>query len=244
MKIAVSGKGGTGKTTLSASLARTFAENGYDVYAIDADPDANLAAVLGIYEPVRPLIDLEELIEERVGGSAGMFTLNPDVDDVLDEYSTSHDGIRFLRMGSVKAASSACYCPENSFLRSVLNSLVFTRNEVVIMDMGAGIEHLTRGTAAGVDVMLIMVEPTRISMQTAEVIEGLAREAGVGEIRVVANKIRSDREREIVAGELGDKLIASVDFDDTLLERALDAGDEESPGLAAADDIFRELVSR
>lgn len=234
MKIAVSGKGGTGKTTLSATLARVFADKGYKVYAIDADPDANLASMLGIREKVKPLIELQDIIDERVGGQGGVYTLNPDVDDILEDYAVEHDGIRFLQMGTVKRANSACYCPENSFLRSIVNSLVFTRNEVVIMDMGAGIEHLTRGTATGVDIILVVAEPSRISVETAEVIKGLAKEAGVSRIGFVGNKIRTDRERQFLADNLPGEVVALVEYDDTLLEHGL----EEDSGVQHA--LYRE----
>ncbi len=243
MKLAISGKGGTGKTTLSAGLAQVFASEGYRVYAIDADPDANLASMLGITEKVRPLIDLEEIIAERVGEKGGIFTLNPQVDDILENYAVQKGGINFLRMGSIKAASSACYCPENSFLRSIINSLVFSRDEVVIMDMGAGIEHLTRGTAAGVDWMLVVCEPSRISIETAEVIDGLVREAGVSKVGFIGNKIRSDRERTFLRENLPGEILALVDYDDILLERGLaTAGKEEPPVLAEARTIFEALT--
>ncbi len=221
MKIAVSGKGGTGKTTLAAALARVFADRGYRVYAIDADPDANLASMLNIRDEIKPLIELQDIIDERVGGQGGVYTLNPDVDDILEDYAVEHDGIRFLQMGAIKRAESACYCPENSFLRSIVNSLVFTRDEVVIMDMGAGIEHLTRGTATGVDIMLVVAEPSRISIETAEVIKGLALEAGVSRIGFVGNKIRSDRERQFLSDNLPGEVVALVEYDDALLEHGL-----------------------
>ncbi|MFO8061224.1 MAG: AAA family ATPase [Bacillota bacterium] len=245
MKLAISGKGGTGKTTLSAGLARVFASEGYRVYAIDADPDANLASMLGITEEIKPLIELEDIIAERVGAKGGIFTLNPDVDDILEDYAVEHDGVNFLRMGSIKAASSACYCPENSFLRSIINSLVFYRDEVVIMDMGAGIEHLTRGTAAGVDWMLVVCEPSRISIETAGVIDRLAREAGIARVGFIGNKIRTERERQYLREHLPGEILALVDYDETLLESGLEAvEDDHPPMLQQARVVFERLTDK
>ncbi len=240
MKIAISGKGGTGKTTLAANLARTFARKGHKVYAIDADPDANLASMLGISDDVTPLVQLQEVIDERVGGEGGMFTLNPEVDDVLQDYSLHHDGIEFLRMGSVKKASSACYCPENSFLRAVLNSLVFHRKETVILDMGAGIEHLTRGTAVGVDAMLVMVEANPISLETAETIEDLANQAGIARLEFVGNKIRNPQEREFLIGNLPHEPLALIEHDEGLL--SLESDSESRLMLNAAEKIYDNLM--
>lgn len=243
MKIAVSGKGGTGKTTLSATLARVFADRGYRVYAIDADPDANLASMLGIRGEIRPLIELQDIIDERVGGQGGVFTLNPDVDDILEDYAVEHDGIQFLQMGAIKRANTACYCPENSFLRSIVNSLVFTRDEVVIMDMGAGIEHLTRGTATGVDIFLVVAEPSRISIETAEVIKSLVLQAGVSRIGFVGNKIRSDRERKFLEDNLPGDVVALLEYDDSLLEQGLEEDSAVQPALYQQVEALYERLT-
>ena len=240
MKIAISGKGGTGKTTFSAHLARVFVDRGYNVYAVDADPDANLAFMLDIKEEVKPLSQLEEVIQDRVGGDGGMFSLNPEVDDVLQEYSIQQDGISFLRMGSVKKASSSCYCAENSFLRAVLNSLVFRSDDAVILDMGAGIEHLTRGTAAGVDVMLVVCEPTPVSVETAHVIEGLADEAGIGEVAFIGNKIMNERQKEFLRENLPETPLAFVNYDETLL--SLNGNNSSEAILGAAEDVLENLI--
>lgn len=233
MKLAISGKGGVGKTTIAASLAHYLKDQGYQVYAIDADPDANLAQMLGIEAEVKPLVELKDIIEEKVGEKGGLFTLNPDVDDVVEDYALEHEGLRFLRMGKVKNASSACYCPENSFLRAIINSLVFTREEAVILDMGAGIEHLTRGTASGVDLMLIVCEPSRISLETGNTIEGLAREAGIPRIAYIANKVRSEKEKGFLEQQLGEKLAAIISYDEELLLQGIT--DAERPKLLTAE---------
>jgi len=229
VKIAISGKGGVGKTTISASLARNLKEKGYQVYAIDADPDANLAQVLGITGEVKPLVELEEVIEERVGKKGSFYSLNPDVDDIVQDYSLIKDGIRFLRMGGIKKASSGCYCPENSFLNSIMRSLVFSRDEVIILDMGAGIEHLTRGTSAGVDIMLIVCEPSRVSLETARTIENLAKESGVKNIKFIANKVRSKREEEFLQKKFSEgELLGIIHYNEELvLEGISDNGESK-----------------
>ncbi len=224
MKIAISGKGGTGKTTISASLALSLAEDGFRVYAIDADPDANLASLLGIEEKVKPLAELEEIIKKKVGGEGGLFTLNPEVDDVLEDYAVDFKGIKFLQMGGIKKANSSCYCRENSFLKAVIDTLLFEKDEIVIMDMGAGIEHLTRGTSRGVDLMLVVCEPTVISMETAGNVKKLALEAGIPRVGFVGNKVKNEAEREFLTRNLPGEILALIPYDDLLLEKSLTGG--------------------
>jgi CO dehydrogenase maturation factor len=167
MKIAISGKGGVGKTTISAGLVKLFSNKGHRVYAVDADPDVSLGTTLGLsteeVESLTPLVEMKEVIQEKSQGGGAFFALNPRVDDVIEQYSIKIGNISFLRMGGIKQGGSACYCKENSFLNSVLNTLLFEQDDVVILDMSAGIEHLTRGTSDGVDLMLIVTEPTRVS---------------------------------------------------------------------------------
>jgi len=241
MKLAISGKGGTGKTTISASLAHFFAGDGYKVYTIDADPDANLASMLGITEEVKPLAELKEVIADKVGGQNGIFTLNPDVSDVLKDYTVDHKGLKFIQMGRVKRANSSCYCPENSFLRAVIDTLVFNREEVVIMDMGAGIEHLTRGTSRGVDLMLIACEPTNISLETAEVIKNLALESGISRVIFVGNKIRTEEEKEFMKESLPDEEVIFIDYDIQLLKSGREASRETV--VLDVDDLYEKIIS-
>ena len=169
MKIAISGKGGVGKTLLASLLAKIFSESGYSVLAIDADPDANLAANLGFPNPdaIVPISELNELIEERVGAKPGQsgsfFKLNPEVDDLPEKYSAKFHGIRLMVMGRIKRGGTGCYCPEGALLQALLAHLLLQRDEVVILDMEAGIEHLTRGTAKAVDWLIVVVEIVAMS---------------------------------------------------------------------------------
>ncbi len=210
MKIAITGKGGVGKTTLAGLLARLYAAEGRTVLAVDADPDSNLASALGISAEAAsralPLAEQADLIEERTGSRpgapGGLFSLNPRVDDIPDAYSLRHDGVRLLIVGKSKAAGSGCYCPENVLLRRLISHLILRRDEVVILDMEAGIEHLTRGTAGSVNAFIVVVEPGQRSIQTARQIETLARGLGVKEVFVVGNKIRHDAEKDFISKHL------------------------------------------
>ncbi len=171
MKIAISGKGGVGKTLLASLLSKTFAESGYSVIAIDADPAANLAATLGFPHPeeITPISEMKELIEERTGArpgeSAPYFKLNPKVDDIPEKYAQKHNGIRLMRMGGIKGGGSGCYCAENTRVKALISHLLMARNEVVIMDMTAGIEHLGRATARAVDQLIVVVEPGQLHLR-------------------------------------------------------------------------------
>jgi CO dehydrogenase maturation factor len=220
MKIAISGKGGVGKTLLAAFLSYTFAEAGYSVIAIDADPDANLAATLGYPHPeqMTPISELSDLIEERVGvrpGTSGsFFKLNPRVDDLPEKYSVKIDGIRVMAMGRIKRGGTGCYCPEGALLQALISHLILQRDEVVILDMEAGIEHLSRGTARAVDKLIIVVEPGRRSLETAQTIKALAEDLGLRHIAVVGNKIRSAADKEFIKSNLPDiEILGFINYD-------------------------------
>ena len=227
MKIAITGKGGVGKTTLSSILSYLFASEGKKVISVDADPDANLASALGIppeeAKKIRPIADLGELIEERTGAKpgsiGGIFKLNPKVDDLPEGLGYKINGITLLVMGKSKAASSGCYCPENALLRRLLKHLVVERDEVVIVDMEAGIEHLTRGTAGSVDAFIVVVEPGQRSIQTAGVVRKMAKELGVKKVFVVANKVRGEEDLEFIKQGIGDiELAGHITFNDAVMQ--------------------------
>ncbi len=228
MKIAVSGKGGVGKTTFSSLLIRTLSDRGKHVLAIDADPDANLAAALGIpnAHKIIPIAEMKELIFERTeakpGSIGGFFKLNPRVDDLPEKLSAKLDHIKLMRLGGVKKGGSGCICPESALLRALITHIVLARDEVVVMDMEAGIEHLGRATAGAVDRLLVVVEPGRRSVDTAEHIRKLAYEIGLKRIGVVANKIRTEQDRDFIREHLIDfEILGFIPYDDALIEADL-----------------------
>ncbi len=228
MKLAVSGKGGVGKTTFSSLLARTLSDRGKTVLAIDADPDANLAAALGIADAdkVVPIADMKELIFERTGAQpgtiGGFFKLNPKVDDIPETLSVRLDNIMLMRLGSVKKGGSGCLCPESTLLKALVTHVVLGRDEVVIMDMEAGIEHLGRATAQAVDKLIVVVEPGRRSIDTAEHIRRLASEIHLKQIAIVGNKIRGPKDEAFLLRHLPDSEVPGfMPYDETLIEADL-----------------------
>ncbi len=193
MKLAVAGKGGVGKTSLVALLAREAAARSYRVLAVDGDPDSNLATTLGFPNPVAPLAEEDALVAERVGGG-GFIKLNPTVDDIPDRYAVERDGIRLLVLGGIRGGGMGCACPANTLLKALIVHLMLQEDDAVIVDMEAGIEHLGRGTVQGVDALLLVVESDVRSLETVERTSSLAREIGIKRILAVANKVRDPEE--------------------------------------------------
>ncbi|PLX40800.1 MAG: carbon monoxide dehydrogenase [Deltaproteobacteria bacterium] len=206
MKIAISGKGGVGKTTLAGGLARYFAETGGRVLAIDADPDSNLPSSIGISieeaSKIKPLATLKDLIAERTGAKpgtfGGTFKLNPRVDDIPDEYGLEFKGIKLLTLGTVPKGGTGCLCPESTLLRVLLRHIMLKRGEAVIIDMEAGLEHLARGSTESMDAFIVVVEPGQRAIQTAHQIKRLAADLGVEKIFVVGNKVVDDGDRKLI----------------------------------------------
>ena len=243
MKIAISGKGGVGKTLLASLLSKIFAESGYSVLAIDADPDTNLAANLGFPHPddITPISELSDLIEERTGArpgqSAPFFKLNPKVDDLPENYSVTHDGVKLMVMGRIKRGGTGCYCPEGALLQALLSHLLVQRDEVVILDMEAGIEHLTRGTARVVDILIVVVEPGRRSIETAQRIFQLAHDLGLQNTAIVGNKIRNHSEKEFLISSLPDtEFLGFIPYDQALVDADL----ANRPLLGSSQQIVTE----
>jgi len=199
MKIAIAGKGGVGKTTLAALLAQAYAEKGKDVLAVDADPSPCLANALGfpqeLIDGLQPISRMDELIEERTGAKpgtvGGFFTINPKVDDIPDRFSITNKNVRLLVMGEVDTGGTGCICPESALLKTLFTHLLFRDDEILILDMYAGVEHLGRATVDFVDALIIVVEPTRRSLGTAKQIKTLANDIGLNKIWLVGNKIES-----------------------------------------------------
>jgi CO dehydrogenase maturation factor len=229
MKLAISGKGGVGKTTFSALLIRKLDEMGKHVLAIDADPDANLAAAIGIEgaDKIVPIAEMKDLIFERTeakpGSIGGFFKLNPKVDDLPDALSAKLGNIKLMRLGGVPKGGGGCICPESTLLRALVTHIVLVRNEVVVMDMEAGIEHLGRATARSVDKLIVVVEPGRRSLDTADHIRQLAAEIGVTNIVVVGNKIRGQKDEDFLRKHLPDfEFLGFMPYDAELIEADLE----------------------
>ncbi|NMB35041.1 MAG: AAA family ATPase [Firmicutes bacterium] len=252
MKIAISGKGGVGKTTVAANLIYLFAKNGFDVFAVDADPDASLGLALGVdpqkLEKLTPLADMEDIIAEKSGGKGAFYNLDPDVEDVVDDYSLQQGRVKFLIMGGIKQAGTACYCRESSFLNAVLNSLLLDKKEVVVLDMSAGIEHLTRGTARGVDMVLIVTEPTRTSLKTTGVVKRLADDLGVKEVKILGNKIRRPEEEKFLKDNFSpDEFIGVLPFEEKVWEDSMAdsaAGFAEEDLLNGVEIIYQKISAK
>jgi CO dehydrogenase maturation factor len=257
----VVGKGGVGKSTLTAMLARSMARLGAQVIAIDADEQRNLGATLGIdvatMAEVVPLASSADYIEEKTGarpgeGSGVMLRLNPDTSDVVDRLAVSApDGVRLLVMGGVRRAGGGCLCPENALLAAAIANMSLRRGEVVIMDTHAGVEHFGRALARGFDRALVVVEPTFNSVQVGLETARLARELGIETIDLVVNQCRNDGD---VARALScvDRLgafefssITELPFDEGVLVSEPSIGDllDDSPLAMAMRSLSRVLLN-
>ena len=255
MKIAISGKGGVGKSTLSAALSLLLAEKGNRVLALDADPDANLAAALGFSSAelanIVPISKQVELIEERTGAKVNqygqIFTLNPEVSDIAEKYASTHNGVSLLVLGAVKRGGGGCACPENVLIRALVSDLIIFKDEVLIMDMEAGLEHLGRATTSGVDTMLIVVEPGYRSLEGAKRIIEMSNEIKLKDIRFVANKVDGEEDREFIESTLsGQQILGFIPYAESLRradrpgKSVLDGADEEMRGIF--ENILTEIA--
>jgi CO dehydrogenase maturation factor len=254
MKLAISGKGGVGKTTLSALLAQYYADQGKDVLAVDADPSPCLAGALGLPADLRaklsPIAEMDALIEERTGAkpgtTGGFFTLNPRVDDLPGRFSVTHRDVRLLEMGSVDLGGSGCICPESAMLKTLFTHLLFRDDEVLIIDMYAGVEHLGRATVDFVDAMIIVVEPTQRSLGTAAQIKALSKDIGLTRLWLVGNKVRTEEEKSFLEeNSPGLPLLGTLPMDLGVLDadRLGEPVYDHVPSLkAAAEEIAQILL--
>lgn len=256
MKIAVTGKGGVGKSTITAALALLAARQGKKVLTIDADPDANLASALGV--PLAAQKDIvtiaahKRLIEERTGAKVQqygqIFKLNPEVADIADTYAYRHQGVALLVLGAVQGGGTGCACPENVLLRALVQDAVLGRDDVLFMDMEPGIEHLGRATARGVTTLVIVVEPGQRAIESYKRIAGMACDIGLGNnIVVIGNKVKSpEDEAMIIGGVEKERLIGLIPYSERFLANdrngrcALDDLDDELSALFA--DILQSLL--
>ena len=201
-------KGGVGKTTLSSTLARLYADEGRTVLAADVDPDANLGLALGLTEEevnsITPISKMRQLVEERTGATYTnkFFKLNPQVSDIPDKFARDINGVKLLVMGTVETGGTGCVCPEHVMLKSILSALVFRKDDVVIMDMEAGLEHLGRGTTSGMDAFIVVIEPGARSVQTYKNVKRLAKDLGITQVKVVANKVRNEEDEEFIRNKI------------------------------------------
>ncbi|HDS16983.1 MAG TPA: carbon monoxide dehydrogenase [Proteobacteria bacterium] len=253
MKIAISGKGGVGKTTLAGTLARVMAADEHKVLAIDADPDANLASALGFAREevvkITPFAEMTAFIEERTGAKkgtyGGMFKLNPKVDDIPERFSLCRDNLKLLVLGTIPEGGGGCYCPESVILKYLLRHLLLQRDESIILDMEAGLEHLGRGATRGIDAFVVVVEPGSRSLQTAHQIKKLAGDLGVDQVYVVGNKVTSEEDREFILNNLGElKVLGFLDYDQEIVvaDRRDQAPFEVIPRVVASvEEIYRRL---
>jgi CO dehydrogenase maturation factor len=246
MKIAISGKGGVGKTTLAGVLARILAHEGRKVLAIDADPDSNLASAIGLPKEVltklSPIASMTSMIEERTGAKKGsygtMFKLNPKVDDLPDDMGVVYQGVKLLLLGCIPQGGGGCFCPENVLLKNLVRHLLVQREEALIIDMEAGLEHLGRGSTGHVDALVIVVEPGQRAMNTARQIKKLGEDLKIKNMMIVGNKITSEEDRRLIEEQLSDfPVLGHMSFNPKVLQ-----ADREGKSPYDIDEKIKEEV--
>lgn len=228
LKIAVAGKGGVGKTTVSAVLSQLFSQDGLDVLAVDADPDANLCAAFGLSpeECPEPLINMKSLIGERTGtgrDAVGVyFKLNPRVSDLPEKHWHTVNGVKLLVMGGIEKAGTGCACAKGSFLKALLSHTILQRKEMVFVDLDAGVECMGRASILGIDALIIVVEPGSRSIETAANIANMAQDLGVKLVAFVANKITSPAQLDVIQRQLQLPMLTSLEYSPLIQQADLD----------------------
>lgn len=244
MKLAVAGKGGVGKTTFSGTLAKIFSKKGYQVLAIDADPSTNLHTSLGLENPT-PIYKLKDMIEDRAVMAPGIFNLNPTVNDVPELYASRGENIALLVMGTVEAGGEGCICPESSFLKALIRHAVLKREELLILDTEAGVEHLGRNVAEGFDMLLIIAEPSVKAVETANRIHELSMDIGVRRVYGIGNKTMQREDEEFITEKLVFPTLGFIPYDKTVLLADREGHPlinyPDSPANKALEEISRKI---
>lgn len=244
MKIAITGKGGVGKTTFAATLARLYAEEGRKVLAADVDPDANLGLALGFDEEtldsIVPISRMRKLVEERTGAGPDnqFYRINPKVDDIPDTYGKVCNGVKLLVLGTVETGGGGCVCPEHVMLKRIINNMVLHRDDVVILDMEAGLEHLGRGTTESMDQFVVVIEPGARSVQTYKNVKRLAEDLGVKQVRVVANKVRGPEDEAFIQSKIPpEDLLGMIHYNTDVM----DADRQGKSPFDFSQDVVKEI---
>ena len=262
MKIAVAGKGGVGKTFVSATLSRLLARDGYSVLAVDADPNLNLGYSLGVAydvaDEIVPISDNEALVKEKTGVSpeealGSMFNMNPRVNDIVDRFGVNApDDVKLLVMGTVKGGGTGCMCGANAMLRVLLQHMLIQRGEILVMDMVAGLEHLGRGTARRMDAMIVVIEPRMKSVDTVKRILKMAEEIEVETIYAVGNKVMRPKDEAFIRekmNELGVEVISLIPYDQSVADADMEGRptldyNPDSPAVNAVNELEEYLLER
>lgn len=246
MKIAISGKGGVGKTTIMALLADQLQKDGKDVLVIDADPSPHMAQTMGFanLDTITPIAEMTKLLQERSGKTAGspFYQINPQVDDLPAKFMVEQAGIRLMVLGAIQVAEGGCACPENTVLKRLLTKLLLTTTQVILLDMEAGVEHLGRGTIAGIDHLLIVVIPSRSSIRTAGRIQKLAQDSGIPRISFVGNLVQDEDDEKFISKGLAEPPIACFP-DSRAIRKAERSGEPVITAAGAVEKAARQLLA-
>jgi CO dehydrogenase maturation factor len=244
MKIAIGGKGGVGKTTVCSVWAQLFAQEGHDVLAIDADPSLSLGAAFGLpaQRTPKPLIEMKDLIAERTGtrrdAVGAYFRLNPTVSDLPEEHWLKVSNVKLLVLGAVTRAGGGCACPEGAFLKALLTHTILQRDELVLVDLAAGVEFLGRASVQGIDAFVVVVEPGSRSIETAGNIAAMARDLGIRTVGAIANKVTEPAQLDVIRSKLGDTpLLGTVTYSKSIQEADLKRASVIQADAAAVQEL-------